>query len=63
MAFEGSDEQVREEGVRSLSCESCVHSVMKARLIEFRFCNRFKVPCQQRCVDFMERKDAGKRES
>lgn len=62
MAFEGSNEQVRAESVRGLSCEGCIHSQMKARLIGYRFCNKYKVPRNERCIDFVGKGNASKRE-
>ncbi len=62
MAYQAGERSVREEGIRGLSCEGCIHSVVKARLVEFRFCNKYKVPRMDRCIDFLEKGNASKRE-
>jgi hypothetical protein len=62
MADEASERQVREEGLRGMTCEGCVHSIVKARLVQFRFCNKYKTPRNEKCLDYMGGKNGGKRE-
>lgn len=62
MAYEAGERPVRAESIRGVGCEGCVHSVIKARLIGYRFCNKYKVPRDERCIDFVEKRNAGKRE-
>lgn len=43
-----------------MTCEGCVHSMVKAKLIEFRYCTRYRQAKSDGCIDFRS-SDASKR--